>query len=130
MAKAQSLSSAERLWRYYQAGIVNTAFGYGLYALFVGLGLNMYLAQIIAHLMGMTFNYFTYSRHAFHDSDVSKGRFILSYAVNYLLGLAALWAASRVIVSPYLAGLVAVAVVSLINYLILKYWVFTARGGG
>ena len=130
MPKVHALSSIERLWRYYQAGIVNTAFGYGLYALFVALGLNMYLAQIIAHVLGMTFNYFTYSRHAFHDSEVSKGRFILSYAVNYLLGLAALWAAAQVIASPYLAGFVAVVVVSLINYLILKNWVFTVRGEG
>lgn len=121
------LGPIERLWRYYQAGIVNTAFGYGLYALFVAIGLNMYLAQAVAHVMGMTFNYFTYSRHAFHDADVSKGRFILSYAVNYLLGLAALWAASRYIASPYLAGFVAVVVVSLINYLVLRHWVFTVR---
>ena len=127
MAQARAFTSIERLWRYYQAGIVNTAFGYGLYALFVALGLNMYLAQIVAHLLGMTFNYFTYSRHAFQDSDVSKGRFILSYAVNYLLGLAALWVASQFIVSPYLAGFVAVVVVSLINYLILKNWVFSVR---
>jgi len=130
VAQAPVLGSIERLWRYYQAGIVNTAFGYGLYALFVALGLNMYLAQIIAHVLGMTFNYFTYSRHAFHDSEVSKGRFILSYAVNYLLGLAALWAASRFIASPYLAGFVAVVVVSLINYLILRHWVFTVPGEG
>jgi len=130
LARAPALTSIQRLWRYYQAGIVNTAFGYGLYALFVALGLNMYLAQIVAHTLGMTFNYFTYSRHAFHDSDVSKGRFILSYAVNYLLGLAALWAASQFIASPYLAGFVAVVVVSLINYLILKNWVFRVRGEG
>ena len=128
MVQAPALTSIERLWRYYQAGIVNTAFGYGLYAVFIALGLNMYLAQIVAHLLEMTFNYFTYSRHAFHDSDVSKGRFILSYAVHYLLGLAALWGASQFIVSPYLAGLVAVVVVSLINYLILKNWVFSVRG--
>ena len=128
MAQAPAFTSIERLWRYYQAGIVNTAFGYGLYALFVALGLNMYLAQIVAHLLGMTFNYFTYSRHAFQDSDVSKGRFILSYAVNYLFGLAALWVASQFIASPYLAGFVAVIVVSLINYLILKNWVFSVRG--
>lgn len=128
MANAHSPSSLERLWRYYQAGIVNTAFGYGLYALFVALGLNMYLAQIIAHLLGMTFNFFTYSRHAFHDAEVSKSRFILSYAVNYLLGLGALWAASQFIESPYLAGFLAIVIVSLINYLILKNWVFTVRG--
>lgn len=122
---ATSMSSAGRLWRYYQAGIVNTAFGYGLYAAFVALGLNMYAAQIVAHILGVMFNFVTYSRHAFHDSTVSKGRFVASYAVNYLLGLAALWTASRFIASPYLAGLVAVLFVSAINYLILRHWVFT-----
>ena len=127
MGEVKTLGSIERLWRYYQAGIVNTAFGYGLYALFVALGLNMYLAQIVAHLLGMAFNYVTYSRHAFHDSDVSKSRFVASYAVNYLLGLGALWATSQVVASPYLAGLIAVGIVSLINYFILKHWVFTAR---
>ena len=129
MAEVQRLSSARRLWRYYQAGIINTAFGYGLFALFVALGLNMYVAQIASHLLGMAFNYFTYSRHAFHDSDVSKSRFIASYAVNYLLGLGALWGVSQAVTSPYLAGFIAVAIVSLINYFILKHWVFTARAG-
>ena len=127
MGEVKTLGSIERLWRYYQAGIVNTAFGYGLYALFVALGLNMYLAQIVAHLLGMAFNYVTYSRHAFHDSDVSKSRFVASYAVNYLLGLGALWAISRVVTSPYLSGFIAVGIVSLINYFILKHWVFSAR---
>jgi len=127
MAQTRSLGSLERLWRYYQAGIVNTAFGYGLYALFVAVGINMYLAQIIAHVLGVAFNYFTYSRHAFHDADVSKTRFVLSYGVNYLLGLASLWSAAQVIPSPYLAGLIAVMVVSLINYVILRHWVFTVR---
>ena len=128
MTKPPGLTATKRLWRYYQAGIVNTAFGFGLYALLVAIGLNMYLAQIVAHLLGMTFNYFTYSRHAFHDFDVSKTRYILSYAVNYLLGLAALRVASLFIDSPYSAGLVAVIVVSLVNYLILKNWVFGVRG--
>lgn len=130
MAGTRTLGSLERLWRYYQAGIVNTAFGYGLYALFVAAGLNMYLAQIGAHVLGVAFNYFTYSRHAFHDSDVSKSRFILSYAVNYLLGLACLWSAAQFIRSPYLAGFVAVVIVSLTNYLVLRHWVFTVRREG
>lgn len=122
---ATTMSSARRLWRYYQAGIVNTAFGYGLYAAFVALGLNMYAAQILGHLIGMAFNYVTYSRHTFQDSTVSGRRFVASYAVNYVLGLAALWGASQAIASPYLAGFVAVVIVSLINYFILRHWVFT-----
>lgn len=121
---ALPLGSIQRLWRYYQAGIVNTVFGYGLYALFVAAGFNMYVAQITAHVLGVVFNYFTYSRYAFRDHHGSKSRFVVSYAVNYLLGLAALATASTVIHSPYLAGLVAVVFVSVVNYFILKHLVF------
>ena len=130
MGQGQAIGSIERLWRYYQAGIVNTAFGYGMYALFVAVGVNMYVAQIVAHVLGAAFNYFTYSRHAFHDSQASKPRFILSYAVNYLFGLAALFAAAQFVASPYIAGFIAVVVVSLINYFILRHWVFRAPDRG
>jgi putative flippase GtrA len=116
-----------RLFRYYQVGIVNTAFGYGLYALFVALGLNMYVAQIIAHVLGVTFNYLTYSRHVFHDASGSKLRFFASYVLNYLAGLAALATASRMIASPYLAGLAAVLVVSVANYFVLRHAVFIEK---
>ena len=114
-----------RLWRYYQAGIVNTAFGYGLYAFFVAVGFNMYLAQITGHVLGVAFNYFTYSQHAFREFSGSKARFVLSYAGNYLLGLFALATISTVVRSPYIAGLAAVLFVSIINYFILKHLVFT-----
>jgi len=117
----------KRLWRYYQAGLVNTLFGYGLYALFVWAGVNMYVAQITAHVLGMTFNYFTYSRFAFAGRDGSKGRFIASYILNYVLGLIALAAAAQAIRSPYLAGLVSVVFVSIVNYFILKRLVFRVR---
>jgi len=118
------IGSLQRLWRYYQAGIVNTAFGYGLYALFVTAGFNMYVAQISAHVIGVAFNYLTYSRYAFRDSRGSKSRFIFSYAVNYLMGLASLATAAQFIRSPYVAGAIAVLFLSFVNYFILKHFVF------
>ena len=117
--------SIERLWRYYQAGIVNATFGYGLYASFVAVHFNMYVAQITAHVIGVVFNYFTYSRHAFRDLSGSKVRFVASYAGNYLFGIAALALVSFVVPSPYLAGLVAMLFVSVVNFFILKRLVFT-----
>jgi putative flippase GtrA len=74
--------------------------------------------------MGMTFNYFTYSRHVFRDAAPAKLRFMLSYGVNYLIGLAALAVVSRFVASPYLAGLGAAVIVSVINYFALKHLVF------
>lgn len=116
------------LWRYYQAGVINTAFGFGLYALLVWLGMNMFAAQLLSHCMGVAFNYLTYSRHVFRDAPAAKLRFVFSYAVNYLMGLAALAAASLVIASPYLAGAISVVIVSIINYFVLKQFVFRAAG--
>ena len=119
------------LWRYYQAGVINTAFGLGAYWLFVWLGLNMYLAQIISHTLGVGFNYVTYSRHVFRDAAPAKLRFVLSYIGNYLVGLAALAAVAQVIANPYLAGLVATVLVSVVNYFALKHLVFKdARAAG
>lgn len=112
------------LFRYYQAGIVNTLFGFGSYALLVWLGLNLYLAQIIAQILGMTFNYFTYSHHVFRDTRASKPRFIMAYGVNYLVNLAFLAFFDLFIRSPYLAGFLATVCASLLNYFALKHVVF------
>ena len=115
------------IFRFYQAGAVNAAFGFALYALLVWLGLGMYAAQILAHLLGIAFNYFTYSRHVFRDAGPAKLRFLLSYAVNYLISLASLALVSIVVHSPYLAGLAAIVITSVVNYGMLRYLVFIRK---
>jgi hypothetical protein len=47
------------------------------------LGFNIYLAQALGHVLGMSFNYFSYSRFAFRDEQGSLARFVGSYALNY-----------------------------------------------
>jgi hypothetical protein len=75
----------------------------------------------------MAFNYLTYSRHVFRDAAPAKLRFILSYSANYMLSAAALAVVARFIASPYLAGLTAMAIVSVIFYFALKHLVFRPR---
>ena len=130
MRNLLSISEWPRLWRYYQVGVINMLFGYGLYALFVKLGLNIYVAQAVAHVLGVIFNYFTYSRHAFSDMTGSRSRFVLSYSFNYLLSVATLAVVEQAVESPYLAGLITVVFVSLLNYFVLKKFVFTPRTSG
>jgi putative flippase GtrA len=115
------------IWRYYQAAILNTAFGLGAYSLLVWQGINIYAAQLIAHLLGTMFNYFTYSRHVFRGAEPAKLRFAVSYAGNYLMGLATLYCVARVVTSPYLAGLVTAVLVSFLNFFVLKYLIFARR---
>jgi putative flippase GtrA len=113
-----------RLVRYYGAGLVNTAVGYGLYAAFVTVGFNIYVAQALGHVMGMAFNYFSYTRFAFRGEQGSRGRFVASYALNYVLGVALLWVAMRVTADAYVGCLLSVLVLSMINYFILSRFVF------
>ena len=115
------------LWRYYQAGIANTVFGLGLYTVLVWLGLNMYLAQFAAHTLGVAFNYLTYSRHVFRDAKPAKLRFLISYSINYLMGLATLAAIAQFVASPYISGFLTAGAVSVVNYFILKHLVFLRK---
>jgi len=121
------LHHAVLLWRYYKIGIINTLVGYGLFAGFVSLGLNQYAAQIVGHLIGMAFNYITYSRHVFSDAGPAKLRFVIAYGINYLLGLAMLAIASLFVHSPYAAGIISIICVSLINFFLLRHLVFRER---
>ncbi len=114
-----------QLLRYYIAGIINMAFGYLLFAALIWLGLQVYLAQAVGYLLGVMFNYVTYSRIAFTGQRGGKASFVASYLANYVVSLIFLWAALRVLTSPYVAGLVVTVAVSLVNYLVLRKWVFS-----
>ena len=116
----------KRLFRFYQAGLVNAAVGPGLFVLFVYLGMNAFLAQLTSHLAGMAFNYFTYSRYAFAGMRGSKAAFVVTYTVIYAISVATLAVFTWIGLSPYIGGLLAIAVVSLINFFVLKRFVFTA----
>lgn len=114
----------KELARFYQAAIVNTAFGLGLYYLFVAIGLDRFVAQLSSHLLGMAFNYLSYSTHVFRAARPAMGRFVISYALNYGLGVAALYAFSKIVENPYVAGTLAMGAVSIINFFMLKLFVF------
>jgi putative flippase GtrA len=118
------------LWRYGRVGLINTAFGYGLYALLVWLGLNLYLAQITAQIVGAGFNYLTFGKLVFRGTRSNAAAYVGAYGFNYLLGVAFLAAAHRFIASPYVAGFVALVAVAAINYLVLKRFVFRAPPAG
>jgi putative flippase GtrA len=124
MAWAMEPARVRELWRYYQAGLVNAAFGFSVYAILVGLHVDMFIAQAVAHVMGVAFNYITYSRHVFKEARSAKLRFLLSYIANYAVSLAVLAIVSYVIRSAIVAGGVTIVIVSVINYFVLKLFVF------
>lgn len=124
MTRVPPRSEWLQLLRYYIAGIINLAFGYVLFAIFVWAGLQVFVAQAVGYVIGVIFNYFTYSRIAFTGQQGGKASFLASYVVNYIVSFGFLWLVLQVIASPYIAGLVVTIAVSLVNYLVLRKWVF------
>jgi putative flippase GtrA len=122
---APSLATRVKLLlRFYGVGIVNTAFGYSLFFLLIAAGLNIYLAQLIGHLIGMTFNYIMFRNHVFTGSAPAIGRYLAAYGVNYLLGLGLIALFSHFMRSPYAVGACAALTASAVNFVVLKVLVF------
>ena len=96
----------------------------GLYFGLVYLGLNLYVAQVISHVIGVAFNYYMFTRHVFLTHRPNKLHYIASYGVNYLVGLTFLALYHLFVPSPYISGFLTVATTSVVNYLILKRFVF------
>jgi putative flippase GtrA len=120
-------SQVAELWRYYGVALVNTIFGYGVYSIFVFLHLNIYIAQILSRIFGMTFNYFTYKNHVFAGSGPNRVKYILAYLLGYVLGVGFLTIFHSFVRSPYIAGFLSLICVSLINYFVLRKFVFASR---
>ncbi|WP_374944716.1 GtrA family protein [Sphingomonas sp.] len=112
------------LVRYYGIAAINTLWGYGVYAGLVALGLNLFAAQIIAHCLGVAFNYFSYSLGVFQRPPQSKLAYLMAYGVNYLVSVSFLALFHALGLTPYLAGLCALVCSSLLNFLVLSRIVF------
>ena len=114
--------TAGELARFGGAATINTLFGYGTYAVLVAAGLHPLVAQLLAQVAGVIFNARTYAL-AFRK-PAARGRFLLSYAANYLVGLGLLATLTHLLSDPYLAGALTMAGAALFNFVALRSFVF------
>jgi putative flippase GtrA len=115
------------LFRFLLVGGINTLVGYGIFALFIFLGLHYTLASLLGTLLSILFNYFSTGRLVFREKGLGKiPRFYLGYLVGYLISLCALFALDRLGVDTYLAGAITILAMVPINYFLNKNMVFRA----
>lgn len=79
-----------KLIRFLVVGMVNTAFGYGLFTLFVLMRIDSAYALALATVGGVIFNFFTTGRFVFQSRNHRLlprfiGAYVLTYSVNLLL---------------------------------------------
>ena len=107
-------------------GILNTAFGYGLFSLFIYVGLHYSLAVLLSTIFGVLFNFKTIGKLVFGCSDNRLiFRFILVYVIIYLLNIFFLWLFKRLgFENMYLNGFVLLIPLAAVSFLSNKFFVF------
>ena len=113
--------------RFVATGLLNTLFGYGLYAALVVSGLGYLPALLLATMVGLTFNFFSFGRLAFRIPLAGRRfpGFVMVYAASLTLNAVLLRVAVQVVgLGPYLGQLVCVPLVALLTYLALERWVY------
>ncbi|MFT4025907.1 MAG: sulfotransferase family 2 domain-containing protein [Novosphingobium sp.] len=122
-ARQLSLLSSPKLILFYATGLANTAFAYGVYAAMVFAGLSPQAAQFLGRIIGILFNFITYSNIILPDSRFFMKRFIISYGINYLITVCLLEIWILILQNPFTAGLITLAISTTINFIVLRLFV-------
>lgn len=120
-----------RFLRFLATGVLNTAFGYGVYALLVALGVPYLAALALATIAGIVFNFFSFGRLAFRVAPRAGDfpRFIAAYAASLGFNAVLLWALhQKAGLGTYVAQLVCIPPTVLATYMLLNHWVYSGPG--
>lgn len=106
-------------------GILNTAFGYFVFAALLYFGLHYTLAVVLSTIAGVLFNFKTTGTLVFKNNNNKLiFKFVAVYALTCIIGIIVLRLAELVNVNLYLAGMVSTGICAIIAFILNKNWVF------
>lgn len=110
-----------QLLKFLVIGVLNTLFGYGVYALLVLLGLPEQVALSIAYIIGITWNYFTHAKLVFGAKGYSRmPAYVAAYLFLFGLNAIALDALVDAGLQPLLAQAVIVPFAAIISFILIS----------
>jgi len=110
-------------------GILNTIVGYGLFTIFIYLGLKYPLAVLFSTILGVSFNFKSIGKLVFgsHDNGLIL-HFIAVYVVIYVLNILGLWILKYFgLENMYINGFVLLAPLAIVSYVLNKNFVFERK---
>lgn len=113
------------LIRYLLIGVLNTAFGYSMFALLVYSGLHYTVALFLATIAGILFNFKTFGRFVFGRSDWRLiGRFFAVYGFLYLINVAIVFVIMLYVHNVYLANAIALIFIASLGFVLNRSFVY------
>ncbi len=119
----------EQMIRFLCVGVMNTAFAYGLYALFIFLGLHYAAAVLGSTLIGICFSFKTFGKWVFFNTDNRRLiRFFAVYGGCYFINVGLLKMLTEAgLDNWYAAGLISSLIVAGISFVLNKFFVFSKK---
>lgn len=112
--------------RFLAVGVLNTAFGYGVFAGLAWSGLPYPVAIAVATIAGVAFNFFSTGRLVFGQGGAHRlPRFAAVYAVVYCVNVAAVAGLLQLGLNVYIANALLVLPLALLAYGLQRRFVFT-----
>ena len=116
-----------KIIKFLSAGVLNTVFGYSVYAVLLFIKTPYLLALFVVTVAGIIFNYFSFGRLVFngHGGWFVFGKFVIAYALIYGVNAAVLRVFTiDFLLSPYLGQVICIPISVLLSWLLMNYWVY------
>lgn len=116
-----------KLARFFGVGLLNTLFGYAVYALLVLVHMPPLLALLLGTICGVIFNYFSIGRLVFRNRGgwATFIRFICAYAIVYAVNAALLKGLIHFFpLGPFVAQILCIPPSVLISWVLMNHWVY------
>jgi putative flippase GtrA len=116
--------------RFLVVGVANTAFSYGVYAGLLYLGFDYRLANLCAFVLGLLVSFRTQGALVFRQTEGRRfPRYVLGWALMFGFNIGVIALLLRTGMNAYWAGAVALVPVTIVSYLLQRYWVFHPAAG-
>jgi putative flippase GtrA len=113
--------------KYLATGLINTFFGYTIYAFFIFLDFQYQIAMLLATILGILFNYYSYNKITFKKPASWRifKRYIYIYLFIFIVNSIALNLIMNYFsLSPYLGQLLCLPLVVFASWIFLNNWVY------
>jgi putative flippase GtrA len=117
--------------RFLVVGFANTAFSYGIYAIFLFVGLDFKIANFLALAAGIVVSFKTQGKLVFNNTDNKLlFRFVVSWAAIYPISILLISVFMEWGFSSYAAGALCLPFNVAMSYLSQKFFVFRGKVKG